>query len=270
MRSILLLVLLFNLGTQQTNDKSPQKSETSKPRNQSNTKEHSLPPVAAPPTVVPHTTDCIGSSSAGPEKNSDENKGENSEQNKHDWITYLNAASTSLMAIFTILIWRIYKAMLHASNTTDRAWIVPDVGPIEKTPIPNTFQITIHFINNGKTPAWILEAGSNGMWTTSVNPLPKKPNYILMGPLPPKGQLLPPTAYLPQGFPIDQGRIQLVLRGQMDLYIYGYTRYLDVFGKSHLTRYCYKAKKPQDANHPFPLEFFFDNPTNDDAYLDAN
>jgi hypothetical protein len=120
--------------------------------------------------------------------------------------------------------------------------------------------------NNGKTPAWITAAGSNGRWVTDQNPLPKDPDYIRMGPFTNEGQLLPPSAWLDQGFPLDKTRIDKVLRKEMSLYVYGFVEYRDVYGDTHLTRYCYRAKAAQDLNHSHPLDFYIDGP---DGYLRA-
>jgi hypothetical protein len=38
-----------------------------------------------------------------------------------DWENHINALSTAIIALFTILTWRIYKAMLRASKITERS-----------------------------------------------------------------------------------------------------------------------------------------------------
>ena len=72
--------------------------------------------------------------------------------------------------------------MLHATKINERAWIVPVIGIIEPNENPDKFQIKVELRNNGKTPAWITAAGSNGKGATDQLPLSTKPPYDEMKP----------------------------------------------------------------------------------------
>ena len=157
--------------------------------------------------------------------------------------------------------------MLRASKINERAWVVPVIGTIEPTKDPQQFQIKVDLKNNGKTPAWIIAAGSKGKGATEQQPLPVKPLYDEMSPFTKKGNLLSPTNSFTQGFPLEKQRLDHVLAGQSRLFIFGYASYRDVYGDSHIIRYCFEAKKSQDANHPHPLEFYVGGPN---AYWEAD
>jgi len=202
-----------------------------------------------------------------PQENSKQNGTANSDTGITHWFNYLNAAATTVGALFAILIWLVYRAMLRATKITERAWLVSDIGLIEETKTEGTYQVVVQIKNKGQTPAWVTAAGSKGQWASDQNPLPKTPKYDPMGPFTKEGQLLPPTAYFPQGFPLEKTRIDKAVKKELVLYIFGFVEYRDVYGDRHLTRYCYRAKPALDLNHPFPLDFYFDNPT--DGYLKA-
>ncbi len=88
-----------------------------------------------------------------------------------------------------------------------------------------------------------------------------------MKPFSKKGTLLSPTGSLTQGFPLTKERLDHVQAGKSQLFIFGYARYRDVYGDPHIVRYCFEAKKSQDANHPHPLEFYVSGPN---EYIDAD
>ncbi len=183
------------------------------------------------------------------------------------WFDYLTAVSTAVSGLFAILIWVVYREMLRATKITERAWLVSDIGLIEETKRTGTHQVIVQLKNNGKTPAWVTAAGSNGQWVSDQNPLPKIPKYDLMEPFTKEGQLLPPTAWLPQGFPLEKARIDKAVKKELILYIFGFVEYRDVYGEQHVTRYCYRAKPALDLNHPNALDFYFESPA--DGYLKA-
>ena len=201
-----------------------------------------------------------------PNESSKQNGTANPDTGLPHWVNLLNATSTAVVALFTILVFFVYRAMLHATKMTERAWLVSDIGTIEETPTNQTHQVKVQIRNNGNTPAWVTAAGSNGWWVTDQNPLPRTPKYTLMQPFTKDGQLLPPTASFEQGFPLEKARIDRAVKKEVFLYVFGFVEYRDIYGNKHLTRYCYQAKPPLDLNHPQQLDFYIDGP---DEYLKA-
>jgi len=185
------------------------------------------------------------------------------------WIqiaTILSAVSTLVIAIFTWLTWCVYRAQLAAAKLSDRAWLVPDIGLIEKTSVGGTSQVIVKVLNTGKTPAWVKSAGSNGWWVDRDHPLPGSPKYTVMSPFPQRGSPLSPGGYIPQGISLSDAQLARAVRGEISLYVFGFVEYEDIYGTSHRTRYSYRAQNALDLTHPQPLDFYVDGP---DGYLEA-
>ena len=252
--SALLLAASLYQGTNQP----PRPTEKGNASEQS---KKDIPPTPTPPTA---TSDSPSTELSKPKKDSEQTSFGNSLAHL---MAYLNVASTVIVAVFTILIWRVYRAMLHATKINERAWVVPVIGLIEPTQKPETFQVKVELRNNGKTPAWITASGSNGKGATEQQPLPTTPPYDEMKPFSKKGSLLSPTGSFDHGFPLTKERLDHVRAGHSRLFIFGYAAYRDVYGDSHVVRYCFEAKKSQDANHPHSLEFYVGGP---DGYMDAD
>jgi len=264
------LVLLFSLTAfNQGSTQLEQQQKTGNTREKTNSEIRALPPVTTPTPLPPTAANTSNGTIAAPNANSQQASDQKDIlQNKWDHLaTLLAAVATAVIAVFTWLTWRVYQEQLRVSKINERAWIVPVVGAVTPTPNPKVFQIQVDLLNNGKTPAWVIAAGSQGKGATKEKPLPDLPPYTEMKPFSEKGSLLSPNGSLAQGFPLEQERIDHVLSGQSQLYIFGYVRYRDIYGDSHITRYCFQAKKSQDANHPHPLEFYIGGP---DHYTEAD
>jgi hypothetical protein len=254
---IALLTLSLGVASYQGTNPSDHATQTGKATEKGKAEIKPLAPVP----------DSAGAAVSKPEESSKQQRTDDSNNVIPHWVSYLNAVSTAVVALFTVLMWRVYRSVLHATKITERAWLVSDIGSIEKTPAEETHQVIVQLRNNGKTPAWVTAAGSNGWWVDDKHPLPKTPKYDLMGPFTKEGQLLPPTAWLSQGFPLQKTQIDRAVRKEAVLYIFGFIEYRDIFGNQHMTRYCYQAKPALDLNHSNPLDFYFDSPA--EGYLKA-
>jgi hypothetical protein len=214
-----------------------------------------LPPTSAPPPLPPTATNTSDRPITTPNKNSEQ------KYNQWDHLSvFLTALATVLIAFFTWLTWRVYEAQLKAMKINARAWVVPMINPIEPTKDPTKFQVRVELRNTGETPAWMIEAGSRGKGATKQEPLPITPSYDKMGPFTEKGTLLTPTGSLTHGFSLEKERLDHVHAEKSQLFIFGYAKYRDVYGDPHIVRYCFEAKKSNDANHPHPLEFYVSGP----------
>jgi len=212
---------------------------------------------------VPSGTNTAGSATTKPNGDTNQTRTDNSWIH---WITPIDPFSTAVIAIFTVLTYFNLSSQLQATKIEKRAWLVPDIGLIEETKITGTFQVIVQLKNNGKSPAWVTAAGSKGLWADDKNPLPKHPEYNLMGPFSKKGQLLPPSAWLPQGFSLPNIQLTRAVKGEAVLYVFGFIEYRDVYGENHRSRYCYQAKPSLDLTHPHPLDFYIGGP---DEYSEA-
>jgi hypothetical protein len=259
-----ILTLLSAVMLHQRTTQPQQQQKTSETGKKTNNEIRTSPPVPAPATLPPATPNISNVTVAAPKENAQQTRDQHTVFD-NVWghlATLLNVIATVAIAIFTWLTFGIYQEQLRIAKVNERAWVVPIIGEIVPTPNPKVFQIQVDLRNNGKTPAWITAAGSQGKGATKQKPLPDVPPYTEMGPFSEKGSLLSPTGALPQGFPISQEWIDQVLAGQTTLFLFGYAKYRDVYGDIHITRYCFESKKSQDANHPHPLEFYVGGPNN--------
>jgi hypothetical protein len=257
----LLSLWTVNIGSTQIQ----QHQQTGDTGDKTNTEIHPLAPVPTPSALPPTAANASNVTLSAPSANYQQTFNQN---NTWDHLaTLLTAIATAVIAIFTYLTWGIYREQLHAAKLDQRAWVIPIIGVITATPDQKMFQVKVDLRNNGKTPAWITAAGSAGKGATKQQPLPAIPPYGEMAPFSEKGNLLSPTGAFTQGFPLPKERLDLVQAGQAQLFIFGYAKYRDAYGDPHVVRYCFEAKKAQDINHPFPLEFYVGGPDN---YTDAD
>ena len=156
----------------------PQKSEQPVERNKTRTAAQEIQKQIGPLPALPNP---VGSTITAPVSKPEQAYTANTYDGPHHLVTYTNLSCTALIALFTFLTWRVYKAMLRATKITERCWLVSDVGSIEDTQINGKFQVIVKIPNNGNTPAWVMAAGSNGSWVDDNNPLPKKPKYDSKG-----------------------------------------------------------------------------------------
>jgi hypothetical protein len=217
------------------------------------------------PTPI-NSPNSVNGATATPVSNPEQTNTANTYSGPYHSVTYINLACTILIALFTFLTWRVYKAMLRTTKINERAWIVSEPSLIEETKVQGTFQATVQLGNTGKSPAWVTAAGSNGWFAEANNPLPKTPQYNSMKPFTEKGHLLPPKGRMAQGFPFSNAQLASVVKKEADLYIFGYIEYRDIYGDTHIIRYCYHAEPTLDLTNPLPLDFFVGGP---DEYFEA-
>ena len=173
----------------------------------------------------------------------------------HDWIDYINACSTAVIAVFTILLFVGVIWQIRTSKTIERAWLMADVEPDSEKWRDRKLHVlegsgtsgdstAIYAVlvcaNAGKSPAWISETRAK---FEIVETLPSVPSfesaeYIEAGTIPlgmAEGGAAPHTQRLPWT-PIAVGHEQ---SGKMSV-IYGFVKYRDIFGESRLTTFGYR------------------------------
>jgi len=241
----------------------PQKPEQPIQPSNSKTSAQKIPEQVKPLPTLPNP---VSGTTAGPIGNPEQTSATNGYDGPHHLITLINLLCTVLIALFTFLTWRVYRAMLRTTKINERAWIVSEPGSITETKIQGTFQAAVQLGNTGKSPAWVTAAGSNGWLADASKPLPKIPPYEPMKPFTEKGHLLSPKSRMAQGFPFSNAQLIRVVKKEADLYIFGYIKYRDIYGDTHITRYCYHAEPTLDLTDPLPLDFFVGGP---DEYFEA-
>ncbi len=239
----LLLATLICQGAKPAN-------QTEKSRNPSEKTQGEVNPLSPLPGSINGTTT---------KPNSGEKQNDTSNVLDH-WKTPIDILTTAIIALFTALTYFNLRSQLHATKIGERAWLVPNIGSIEETKIKGTFQVICQITNNGRTPAWVTAAGSVGLIRNSEKELPTTPPYTPMGPFSNTGSVLPPTAWLPQGFPLTNEQLKMLVKGEKALYITGFVEYKDIYKIEHRTSYCFQLKKAQDLTLPVPLDFCIAGP----------
>jgi hypothetical protein len=264
---ILFLLSLLTISRGAAQSQQQQRSRDTGDETKSEIRPLSLSPT--PPTLPPTASNTGNGAITTPNENSQQDRYQTKlHSSRWDHLsTFLTALATAIIAYFAWVTWNVYEEQLRVSKINERAWIVPVIGVITPTPNPKLFQIQVDLINNGKTPAWITSAGSAGKSTAKEQPLPTTPSYTEMKPFSEKGSLLSPTSTFTQGFLLTKERLDSVQDGQSQLFIFGYAKYRDAYGDSHIIRYCFEAQKSHDANHPYPLQFYVGG---SDNYVDAD
>jgi hypothetical protein len=186
----------------------------------------------------------------------------------HDWIDYINACSTAVIAAFTILLFVGVVWQIRTSKAIERAWVMADVEPDSEkwrdrklhvlegsgTSGDNTAIYAVLVCTNaGKSPAWIDETRAK---FEIVKTLPEIPNfesaeYIEASTIPlgmVEGGAVPHTQRLPWT-PTAVGHEEV---GKMSV-IYGFVKYRDIFKKHRITTFGYRiihGKLKRLENYP--------------------
>src|SRR5713226_6538956 len=105
----------------------------------------------------------------------------------HDWIDYINAFSTAVIAAFTILLFVGVVWQIHTSKAIERAWVMAQIDGDRKKWSDGKVHIVegsgtsgdstgtwiiLSCHNEGKSPAWIYEKRVKFEVVPRVNPAP--------------------------------------------------------------------------------------------------
>jgi hypothetical protein len=178
----------------------------------------------------------------------------------HNVIDILNALSTVVIATFTATMWRAIHNQNRAFRIAERAWLVPEIQFPPQQSEDGQIELLNHFLNKGRTPAWVTGMGSRGQILRPEDELPPEPTYTLAGPFPPEGNVLPPKAFTRQGLPLSPQQWASIERGEAVFYFFGFVTYRDIFGADHETRYCFRFKPGPTPTDPAPRDFYVAGP----------
>lgn len=253
----LFAIPLAAYQTKPAGDKNEKANNASSFSNKENNKEQSTLP-AIPQQAV----------DSKPTEHTSQNKTKSSPNDSPDWTNRVNAASTLIIALFTILLFCGLVVQIRTTRAIERAWITVGVDKLPDFPNdPNAVAIlwikpTVK--NSGRTPARITKMV---LRSHEVDPS----NEIIPGILPPdpafpsdkttlvegRDIVLPPNdGGQPLGIAITPERFNDARIGKKTLYIYGYVEYRDtVANKPHETHFCY-IYWPQRGFSPDPSGFY--------------
>jgi hypothetical protein len=153
-----------------------------------------------------------------------------------DW----TALASVIIAVLSLGL--VYK-QVQAIRNSERALIVCNVesSALIKPPGPNEiFHCIVAVKNTGRTPAVVTEAAVSAKLTNSLSDLPKPPEYGDKERLS-SGQLLLVSE---DSFPLtcqtkmETAQYWEIKQGTRFLYVHGFVRYRDTYGRRHETRFC--------------------------------
>jgi len=205
-----------------------------------------------PPTVVQPQT-------ANAEVGKQDRQSQESESaaHSHDWIDKLNAFSTTVIAVFTILLFFGVIWQISTSRDTERAWVIdrittpaPPIGFIQQQPTnlvahlvgygaQNVFRFALE--NTGNTPARLVEVVTNYRKINRRQDIPQEPDYgtgtfLNDMPLSPEASEHYMT-FLEPDIILNWEDFQAVSQQAAFLYAFGRVIYRDVYSRLHETRF---------------------------------
>jgi hypothetical protein len=164
------------------------------------------------------------------------------------WLVLLGFGTLGAILWQTIQTKAAAKAALlnaQAVINAERAWMV---ARIEAEIIPDSegvrlVRFTVRCLNNGRTPAFLLEMANHGVVLPREQVLPEdrfpwgKENVVVWSS---EGVPLQPEEFLlRRNSSTIAPDLQRLIHGQDWLWVYGYIKYRDAFGNPHETRYCF-------------------------------
>jgi len=110
---------------------------------------------------------------------------------EHDWIDQVNAVSTLVIALFTVLMFIVVLNQLRTSKDTERSWVMPKLTRDSQTStllsegtssehgkitsVTTTAFVSLTLKNDGRSPVWVKHLQARMVLLDSVQKLPKKP-----------------------------------------------------------------------------------------------
>jgi hypothetical protein len=166
---------------------------------------------------------------------------------EHDLIDYINAASTVVIAAFTVLMFFVVKYQLRASKDIERGWLMPRVekdsygGLLCETTTQEqsvswtttTTTLNLKFRNDGNGPVWVKRLQARLVLLNSIEQLPKTPKLN-----DDDDQHWCPAPFVDS----DELKVRLNADGSRDgkhAVIYGKIRYLDKFRAERVSTFGY-------------------------------
>jgi hypothetical protein len=187
--------------------------------------------------------------------------------------------SVLVAAAYTLVSLGMWFAIFRQNRSiqnTERAVLIPiwdnfvHLNPEARNNGKLSHCFTVAFKNCGKTPAFIREHGAKMMLVPSVESLPTKPRHR-------KGvsfrgdPVVPNETSIEMYSPLDDSRSYeeidaSIRRGTEVLYVSGFVRYDDAFGRAHETRYGLRYLADSDGPRISSDQWLADGPKTYNRY----
>jgi hypothetical protein len=183
----------------------------------------------------------------------------------HDLVELINAASTTVIALFTVIAAIIFYFQLKTTRNSERAWLMAELEWADDRPgkfgwgnggsvqgATTWARLSLNCSNDGKTPAWIVQKRVRMEIVETVPPKPQFPpanlewEFEASEPEP----LAPGKRNHPVSFDITcQGKWNFEVETMTDreLIVYGFIKYRDMFQVERETRFGYRFAKSSKA-----------------------
>jgi hypothetical protein len=257
--AIIFLFLAISLGTAQHAQPAGSKHAGSDQTSKTQTQKPEKPDSGCQAPLVQQTFNCE------PANQPRESVAANPADHPHDWIDKVNAFSTLVIALFTILLFLGVIWQVNTSRDTERAWVI--ATPTDNAPVvgfipggesnlerhlegankQNVFGCS--FKTTGSSPARLVETAIRYCKVDSLQDIPSEPDFgdrtpLNDLPLVPGDslgfiQLLEPSPTLTR---IEWVRIT---RQEAFLYAFGILVYQDAYGRLHETRFGFVYHFPK-------------------------
>lgn len=202
-----------------------------------------------------------------PTKDNPAQEKNDAKRDSHDWVDWVNAFSTAVIALFTVIMAATVFFQLRATHRQERAWIA--IESIEASTelshytlmYPANIEMEYVFRNFGNTPGKLMDSRLIFRLVVQIDDLPSHPDYGEKQEFPNfplDGVLMVPkvTFQLRQPFQGPDGTSALsnddlvaIRDGSKQLVSYGFIRYRDAFGKLHETRFCHVYRVVKGTNY---------------------
>jgi hypothetical protein len=262
--SILLLVLGLTFYQAPQQSTKGQKPEESAKRNSTQRDERYK-------TAPTHQTQTVVIQNNQPPAYRQENekaKTDGANNPSHDWVERLNAFSTLIIALFTVLLCVGVFYQVITARGSERAWVVltefkaPEHFKWLQIPESLTeIRAQLIFKNEGHTPALLRNMYARFHIVDNVKELAAIPFYISKGmeqhpAIPRYGRILVPRETLDTTLGYDgdddgttlREKLQPIIDGTRTIVLYGIVTYTDAFDRSHESRFCYVWNAKRDRN----------------------
>ncbi len=238
------VLLLLATQAQETGRHSKPAQNTSKDAAKADTKSQSGPPAVV---VEQNPHPKVAEQERKPQES-------NGAAHPHNWVEWLNAFSTSIIAVFTALLFYGVMHQVRTARDTERAWVIPHpMGDIIPTNVGRPTRLTFLMKNVGHTPAYVIEQDGRATTLEANEFLSSRP-YYLDKVLSKHSYPLIPKYQIPLHYEISEAEMIRINNQTVTLWVCGVIYYTDVYRRAHVTRYCFRYYPPGEPVPGFMIE----------------
>ena len=231
--AVLLLIFCQVATQQQSNGQNPEHS-SKRVSTEQQAKNH--------PTPTNQTVVIQSHLEATPDTKHEQPEKERAGKQPHDWVDWLNAFSTFVIAAFTVGMVVVIRIQIREYRIRERAWVtflIPEKPIVQKkrNGQPDGYSV-IGFVKNvGNTPAIVTRKFHFTSVIDKGKSLDLIPPYLQIEESQTEYQMIPEAVEPAIG---SLNEFEMLNIRKLEIYVLGQIVYKDVFGEPHETRYCFR------------------------------